>query len=83
MVVLKAVIKAALALVAGPALLSSAVPLVTKLSVSISLMTSLIILTGHFQLIALKCCFYATIFSHNCRNALVAFCFLGYNIYID
>jgi hypothetical protein len=39
--------------------------------------------TGRFQLIDHKCCFYATLFSHNCRNALVAFAFLGYNIYLN
>jgi hypothetical protein len=25
----------------------------------------------------------STLFSHNCRNALVAFAFLGYNIYLN
>ena len=80
MAVHKAATKAEPALAAGLVLLSSAVLPATKLSVSISLKTSLIILTGRFQLIALKCCFYATIFSHNCRNALVAFAFLRYNI---
>jgi hypothetical protein len=38
---------------------------------------------GHFQSQDHKCCFLATLFSHNCRNALVAFAFLGYNIYLN
>jgi hypothetical protein len=61
---------------------SVAIP-VTKLNANISLMTSLITQTGRFRSTAHKCCILATNFSHKCYLALVAFCFLGYNIFID
>ena len=83
MVVLKAVIKAALALVAGQAPLSIVLRFAWKLNASISLMTSLIILTGRFRSSDHKCCILATKFSHKCYLALVAFCCLGYNIYLE
>jgi hypothetical protein len=35
------------------------------------------------QVLNHKCCFYATNLSHKCILALVAFCFLGYNIYLN
>jgi hypothetical protein len=54
-----------------------------KLNAVTSLKMSSTTQTGRFQLIDHKCCFLATLFSHNCRNALVAFAFLGYNIYLN